>query len=135
MGKDGAGQEAWRANLALAVLVAHMALIFYLSSGPPPQAAGFAPDYILHGGEFGILCGLALWAWRTRGATVPKAWLAAFALTVIYGFSDEYHQSFVPGRDASLKDLLWDVIGGLAVGAGTLIWSHLRGAGGEGPAD
>ena len=124
-----------RANLALALLVAYMALIYYLSSGAPPRAAGLAPDYVLHGFEFGLLCALALRAIRARGVSLRAAWLAAFALTVSYGFTDEFHQSFVPGRDASLGDLLWDAIGGLVMGAGTLMWSRLRGFSRGSPAD
>ena len=32
-------------------------------------------------------------------------------LSVLYAFSDEFHQSFVPGRDATLKDVLYDTAG------------------------
>jgi len=39
----------------------------------------------------------------------------ASLLTVIigtlYGISDEWHQSFVPGRDASIYDLIFDALG------------------------
>ncbi|MBI4650119.1 VanZ family protein [Candidatus Desantisbacteria bacterium] len=35
----------------------------------------------------------------------------AILTTVIYGMSDEFHQSFVPYRDASLGDLFFDFIG------------------------
>ena len=34
----------------------------------------------------------------------------------LYGLGDEYHQSFVPGRDASLLDVGLDVIGALLAG-------------------
>jgi VanZ family protein len=38
-----------------------------------------------------------------------------FALTIVigtcYGLSDEWHQSFVPGRDATLWDALFDTLG------------------------
>lgn len=35
----------------------------------------------------------------------------AFLISVAYGISDEFHQSFVPGRDASLMDVATDAIG------------------------
>ena len=35
----------------------------------------------------------------------------AFVICLIYSLLDELHQHFVPGRDASLKDLLFDAAG------------------------
>ena len=35
----------------------------------------------------------------------------AAGLALIYGLTDEFHQTFVPGRAASLKDILVDGIG------------------------
>ena len=40
--------------------------------------------------------------------------LVAFGLTVLYGFSDEWHQSFVPDRTGRLDDVVTDAIGALA---------------------
>jgi len=37
------------------------------------------------------------------------AWVIAFA--VLYALSDEWHQSFVPGRDASVLDVGVDALG------------------------
>jgi VanZ family protein len=44
---------------------------------------------------------------------ILRRYAAIFAvlLGVIYGITDEYHQSFVPGRTASLHDLLANGIG------------------------
>ena len=32
--------------------------------------------------------------------------------SLLYGISDEYHQSFVPGREAGVADAIADTIGG-----------------------
>lgn len=39
---------------------------------------------------------------------------------LLYGLTDEYHQSLVPGREADVLDLLADTVGGL-LGAITYI--------------
>jgi len=36
-------------------------------------------------------------------------------LVVIYGLLDEFHQSFVPSRTASIYDSMIDIAGGLTV--------------------
>lgn len=35
-------------------------------------------------------------------------------LCSLYAFSDEFHQSFVPGRDADIYDVIADILGALA---------------------
>lgn len=47
-------------------------------------------------------------------------WLA-FILAFLYALSDEWHQSFVPGRSSSLLDSGVDAIGAL-IGLTTLYW-------------
>ena len=37
--------------------------------------------------------------------------IAAFLLSLAYAASDEWHQSYVPGRSASLTDVTWDTSG------------------------
>jgi VanZ family protein len=37
----------------------------------------------------------------------------AMLLTVLYGATDEFHQAFVPGRYATIGDVLADSIGAL----------------------
>lgn len=49
--------------------------------------------------------------------------LAAILLTILYGLSDEYHQSFVPLRSASLFDIYTDTFGALSAG---IIWKISR---------
>lgn len=44
---------------------------------------------------------------------------AAVLLCLLFGISDEFHQSFIPGRYASLTDIAADVSGSVAV---CLLW-------------
>jgi VanZ family protein len=47
----------------------------------------------------------------SRGTSLPHSKLAAFLICVLYALTDEYHQSFVPGRFPSLIDVGYDSFG------------------------
>jgi VanZ family protein len=53
--------------------------------------------------------------------------LLAAGAALLIGVLDEWHQVFLPGRQAGLDDLAADVVGGLA--GALLLW--LRGVGGD----
>jgi VanZ family protein len=95
--------------------LAWMGLIFFLSSqrlAGPSQP--WLAELLTKGAHFSIYAILAFWWWRalSRGRRVEKVILAAvFVISALYGASDEFHQSFVPGRDASWLDWLTDVVG------------------------
>jgi VanZ family protein len=56
---------------------------------------------------------LALAFWRMFEFNENRFWLA-WLLAVLYALTDEYHQSFVPGRHPSLFDaLFFDALGAL----------------------
>ena len=45
------------------------------------------------------------------------------ALAILYAASDEWHQSFVPGRLGIWTDVVWDAVGATAMGLGLLaVW-------------
>jgi VanZ family protein len=79
-----------------------------------------------HMTEFGVL-GLLLWrAVRKPLRTNPRPWSWKLAggtilLVALYASSDEFHQSFVPGRDASVHDVMIDTLGG--AGGMLLLWA------------
>lgn len=73
----------------------------------------FAFKKIAHIGEYAVLFALIF---RANG----KKWAFSFVLTMLYALSDEYHQSFVPGRTAALYDLGFDLSG--ANIAAYIIW-------------
>ncbi len=99
----------------LAVLWA--AVIFGLSSIPGrafPNVPGLGYDKLLHGIVYAVFGGVSFLAARSTWS-LRAAWLVigCALAAVIYGLSDEFHQSFVPGRTADLWDVVADGIGGL----------------------
>src|SRR5262245_27749010 len=93
-----------------------MAALFLASSSGAPGGGVSIPDWITHGTAYLILA--VLLARGLRGArrelTAPLA-VSAVLLATAYGVSDEYHQSFIPGRDSSAGDVAKD-FGGSVVG-------------------
>ena len=102
---------------AWAPVAAWCLLVFALSSFPLRIDADVVPggDKTAHVGEYAVLGFLLARALRMtrpslgRGAVVAGAAL----LGAFYGASDEFHQSFVPERTASLGDLAADAAGAL----------------------
>jgi len=70
-----------------------------------------------HFTEYAVLAFLARRAFVTSSRAVLKRyWFqSALLLVVIYGLLDEFHQSFVPSRTASIYDSAIDVAGGFTV--------------------
>jgi VanZ family protein len=75
----------------------------------------FITRKIAHFTEYAILGFLAARAFRTssRPAIRTRWFLISATLVVVYALMDEYHQSFVPSRTASIFDSLIDMAGGL----------------------
>ena len=114
----------WGPVLAFAVLQ------FILSSQASIPMARFVWDKALHTIAYATLGVLAIRAFHQGLKPLRVApTMMAMALTVSYGISDEIHQSFVPGRQASAMDLLADVIG--FVLAALLVHIRFRIPGGE----
>ena len=110
-------------------VVAWMIFIFQASSLAPEEVdqslqaffwLGKLRSVLGHLALYGVLASLlqiSLWSWKSN-ATCQLRWvLAAAALATLYGITDEYHQSLVPGRVASLADIVIDGIGALTAAA------------------
>jgi VanZ family protein len=65
----------------------------------------------LHLPVYGGLAFLWFWALRHWVAGSGYKYLLALLLTLGYGFLDEWHQTFVPGRFGTLTDVGFDVMG------------------------
>ena len=102
--------------LFLLLALSWAGVIYYLSAQPgTDEPLPFVHlDKILHLIAYGLLGFLAMGAVRARGDTHRngQVWLIAL-LVGLYGISDEFHQSFVPGRDPSMYDIVADVAGGI----------------------
>jgi VanZ family protein len=89
--------------------LALMAVIFALSAQPDLTTGLGTFDLVArklaHAFEFGLLW----WLWlRALGYRAP--WAAA-AITIAYAVGDEYHQTFVPGREGTAVDVAIDCAG------------------------
>ncbi len=104
-------------RLRLVPVLLTMAVIFYLShqqgdSFSLPDIANI--DKLLHCLLYTAL-GLAVFfalppSWRQRHPFLASGAVVLFCLC--YGLTDEFHQSFIPGRDSSMADVGADTIGG-----------------------
>ena len=55
-----------------------------------------------------------------------KRLLLSLALVVVYALLDEYHQSFVPSRTASIFDSFIDMAGGLTALLLVFWWTRVK---------
>lgn len=92
-----------------------MTAIFLFSSTPSSDLPyyGFWDALVKKGGHMTGYALLALSYWYWLGFNPKKGWLA-WLLAVLYAASDEFHQSFTPGRHSSIQDvLIFDNLGAL----------------------
>jgi VanZ family protein len=118
--------KAWLWRWGPSLLI--MSLIFIASNTPGPDLPSFGYfDFDLKKG--GHMLGYALLAITyiralansrriTRGIVV-----AAILLSGLYAITDEFHQSFTPGRSPSPIDVMIDTIG---ASLGSLLWFWYR---------
>ena len=102
------------------LLISYCALIFYLSSQPmlPVPDLFSMQDKLIHAAAYALMALLFWHAGRyyvAEHARFTPAFLAfsTVLFAALYGASDEWHQSFVAGRDASFFDWLADLFGAL----------------------
>ena len=111
-----------------AAVIAYMAFIFLLSSIPSTPALPGRTDKHLHAllyGGFGLVVMRAL----ARGRPDGLSWAMVVLTTLIaalYGLSDEFHQSFVPGRQPDAADVVADTVGAALAAGGYWWWGRGR---------
>jgi VanZ family protein len=92
-------------------VIALMAAIFVLSHQPTVRGADRVPDWLTHGTAYGTL---AFFMARAMGTSVAQSMVSSAAVVLastLYGISDEFHQSFIPGRHCDPWDVLKDLGG------------------------
>ena len=88
-------------------------LVLWLFPNTSPETLAtihFITRKLAHFTEYAILGFLAARAFRTS----LRWFLISAVLIVVYALLDEYHQSFVPSRTASVFDSFIDMAGGIA---------------------
>lgn len=103
-------------------------VIFLFSANPTTRASEiYWQDFIVkktaHVVVYAILSTLFYRALKTGGIKAKKAGYYSIFFSLFYGLTDEFHQSFTPGRDPKIRDVIFDTIGG-ALGI-YLIWNLL----------
>jgi VanZ family protein len=78
-------------------------------------------DKVAHFGVFGLLALLVL---RT-GFPPRRAWVAV-ALVSAFGLTDEWHQSFTPGRFVEVADWVADTLGAIVAVTVYIRWPRAR---------
>jgi hypothetical protein len=114
-----------------------MAALYWLSSLPGiprPEDPGLygvfywvSPSIqnVLHVPAYAILAWSWHWALAAWVRSTRVQAMGAAIVTSLYGMTDEWHQSFVPGRFASLSDVALD-FAGAALGIWLAIRMHRR---------
>ena len=108
------------AYLRMVPMLLCMGTIFFLSN-QPAGALDFdifpAQDKVAHLLLYGMLSATVLFSFSPQIRNNKKALAAATALlvSVLFGISDEYHQSHIAGRTPELLDLAADTAGALLV--------------------
>jgi hypothetical protein len=98
--------------------------IFWASSQPGSDFQLFLhADKIIHYTIYALLMLSCIYGAEFPGAKETRFWAL---LCVLYAVSDEWHQSFVPGREATLGDVLADVFGVVSVVMVSMFWVRRR---------
>ena len=104
-------------------VVSYMAVIFFESSMTDAPLPGGMSDKLAHALGYAVLGGLVARA-MAGGFPLPLSGgsaMVSVAICVLYGASDEWHQRFVSGRTADVRDLVADATG--AAAAVVLVWA------------
>jgi VanZ family protein len=99
--------------------ILYAGLIFYVSSQQLPEVPVKLPDIdkAAHVVEYGLFALLAFRALSTiNNKPIRRHFIfVVLIISVLYAFSDEWHQLYVPGRQMDPLDFLYDSLGAIIV--------------------
>ncbi len=90
--------------------ILYCVLIFTFSARPN---AGVSHDKIAHFAAYAVMAFLFARACYAHTSNLWKIVMFGFFISTFYGVSDEIHQKFVPGRVASIEDVIADAAGAM----------------------
>ena len=88
-----------------------MLFIVYLSHIPQEPSGINNIDLLFHFFEYSFLGFLFYQSISVDNLLDVKPLHGAVLIGILFALSDEYHQSFVPGRHMSLMDIIFDSLG------------------------
>jgi VanZ family protein len=109
---------AVRRGLRWLPAAAQAALIFVISAQPDLHLADEAQlDFVLHKAGhlavYAVLAALVAWALDLPGVVRSRLWTTSVVVCLLYGATDELHQSLIGGRHPSAADVAIDTLGAL----------------------
>ena len=121
----------WPPLVLLTLPLVWMGLIYFFSAQPtlPSAPDAFADLLLKKGAHMAVYAVLVLLWWgavRTRrfylAPVLPIA--VAWLIAIVYAVTDEFHQTYVPGRNGTVVDVVVDGAGA-TLGA-LLLWGAVR---------
>jgi len=128
-------KPAWRRILwaAAGLYVAALTVVNLLPSGRPYEWDREIPPQtqnIAHVPAYALLVMLLAWAWAAGWRVSIPALVILAAVCLGHGLVMEYLQGYVPGRRATMPDVLYNAAGvpvGFAAAAAWIAWRSRRG--------
>jgi VanZ family protein len=88
------------------------AIFFFADSSVVSRINEFNPYSLLHIPLYGLLTILLLLTFIAKpGTNLTPRYRAAAWIAAAVGVIDEYHQAYIPSRDASVTDVFLDILG------------------------
>lgn len=108
------GLNIWKAISCWLITAGYMVTIYYLSSHHGLVLPGLPKNFdkVVHIVLYAPLAFLFYLSLKKSGVR-NYLFFVAFLAAALYGVTDEIHQFFVVGRDATIGDTIADIIGAL----------------------
>lgn len=113
--------------LDITLLILYCTFIYWLSDQPSLPTPMLFPhqDKLFHAGAYFIMAAFVLRAFRHIIVSLSILMISSLIFSSLYGMSDEWHQSFVPGRMSDIADWAADTLGAILF-LGLYGWYRLR---------